>query len=95
MNYLQMRNMNSWKKLRSCMMLLLLSLTSCGTVARYLVFGEANPSPNMKTIHMMTVHKNYTQEMNNSHPDYDCYNTIKYDTISKRWESRNAGFQQN
>ena len=39
----------------------------------------------MKTIHMHTVHGEYTQEMKNKHPDYDCNLTIKWDKINKEW----------
>ena len=51
--------------------LTLISLTSCGVVQRAVGFG-GNPKPNMKTIHMSTIHSGYTQEHYEAHPEWDC-----------------------
>ena len=57
------------------MILLSLSLTSCGTV-KYV----GNPDPNMKTVHFQTTHafENYTQKDYEEHPDHDCNGQIRY-----------------
>ena len=31
-----------------------------------------NPEPDLKSIHMATVHGTYTQSEYDAHPDYDC-----------------------
>ena len=54
------------------------SLTSCGAIIRNYAPGGGNPDPDLKAIHMHTVHGNYTQEQFESHPDHDCNNTIFY-----------------
>ena len=63
--------------------LFLLTLaSSCGSVK-----FVGNPKPNLKSVHMATVHWNYTQEEKDAHPDYDCrtYKTQQdYDNRNSR-----------
>ena len=42
-------------------------MTSCAAISYV-----GNPDPNMKTVHMSTIHDGYTQEDVHQHPDYDC-----------------------
>ena len=63
-------------------LILLILVSSCGSLE-----FVGNPEPNMKTVHMSTVHWNYTQEEKDAHPDYDCitYKAKKdYDNRSGR-----------
>ena len=55
------------KRTRGYIILTALALSSCGSV-KYV----GNPAPDMKTVHMATVHWNYTEADYESHPDYDC-----------------------
>lgn len=61
-----------------------LSLTSCAVSTKLIGYG-GNPPPNMKSIHMATNHKGYTQEDYAKHPDRDCNGTfsIAVDTKPK------------
>ena len=52
--------------------LLLVSLSSCSVLSHV-----GNPPPDMKTVHMSTVHWNYTQEDYDNHPEQDCHGTFK------------------
>ena len=51
--------------------LAVLLLNSCKAYTRAVGAG-GNPEPNMKTVHMSTSHRGYTQEDVHQHPDYDC-----------------------
>jgi len=53
-------------------MLSSLSTISCSAVAEAVIMGGYNPDPNLKIVHMATVHDGYTQEDVEQHPDHDC-----------------------
>ena len=53
---------------------LAMTLASCSSVKHF----RGNPDPSMKTVHMSTVHWNYTPEQYESHPDHDCNGSINY-----------------
>ena len=48
--------------------LAVLLLNSCASISGY----GGNPAPDMKTLHMATMHDGYTKEDKHQHPDYDC-----------------------
>jgi len=60
--------------------LLLILVASCGPLK-----FVGNPAPDMKRVHMATVHWNYTKADYESHPDYDC---ITYKN-KKQYEDNN------
>ena len=59
--------------------LILLLLTSSCSIMQF----TGNPEPDLKSIHMATVHGDYTQSEYDTHPDYDCQ-TFKPNTYTKR-----------
>ncbi len=46
-------------------------LTSCNVYLKAVGAG-GNPEPNLKSIHMASIHPGYTQEDYDAHPDWDC-----------------------
>ena len=68
--------------MRFSILFLALLSTSCKTFSYV-----GNPEPDMKTVHMSTVHWNYTQQEYIDHPDYDCQTYKNKQHEDKRTQS--------